>query len=82
MTDVEIKTILFHLNEIQKILKPTNSNRYIQSTNRQVQCVETGNVYQSVRQAARMHNITPALISFACKDNRKSAGGYHWKYLK
>ena len=86
MTDEQIKAIQFHLNSIQKILNNEtslndNSKRYVQASNRKVQCVETGETFISIRQAARVYNILPAKICLCCKGKMKNAGGYSWKYL-
>lgn len=58
----------------------------------QVLCVETGLVYNSMKEAARKTGISVSGICLACKnhpikDSRgywytpKTAGGYHWKII-
>lgn len=49
-----------------------------------VVCVETGEVFDSIADAARAKGIynIKTRISAACKGNAKSAGGYHWKYYE
>ena len=42
-------------------------------------CIETGEVFQSVKEANRIKGITT--IGSCCKDKYKTAGGYHWKYV-
>lgn len=48
-----------------------------------IRCIETGEVYQSARQASRELGICSRNISQAAQpDHRiKSAGGYHWERL-
>lgn len=50
---------------------------------KEVLCVETGIVYESVRQAERVTGVQNTNISACClgKYRHKTAGGYHWKYI-
>lgn len=50
---------------------------------KKVLCVETGNIYNSFHDAARITGIGIAGINMCCNGryNRKTAGGYHWKYV-
>jgi len=45
-----------------------------------VQCIETGNIYISLKDAEIETGINRACISYCCKGKQKTAGGYHWKY--
>lgn len=45
-----------------------------------VLCVDTGAVYESVRDAARAHEIGEDAISQCCRGVQKTAGGLHWEY--
>ena len=49
-----------------------------------VLCVETGIVYPSVHEAGRQMNLDFSEIARVCRGyrNRKTAGGYHWKFVK
>ena len=47
---------------------------------RSVICVETGIIYDYIRQASELTHISESHISQVCSGKRKSAGGYHWKY--
>ena len=47
-----------------------------------VKCVETGEEYCSIAEAARQTNIPKTNVWRACKDSSKIAGGYHWEYSK
>lgn len=44
-------------------------------------CIETGIIYPSVSEAHRQTGISQGNISAVCNGHRKTAGGYHWKYL-
>ena len=48
----------------------------------QVRCVETGIIYPSIREANRQTNISFSQISGCCNGKQKTAGGYHWEYVK
>lgn len=48
----------------------------------QVRCVETGMIYPSIREASRQTNILFHQISGCCRGVEKTAGGYHWEYVK
>ena len=57
------------LGKIPPYIKPTK-----------VVCVETGEVFQQIKDAGEKYDICPANISAVCKHRREKAGGYHWKY--
>lgn len=46
-----------------------------------VLCVETGKVYESMKEAYEDTGVCVSSISCCCKGTRVSAGGYHWKYV-
>lgn len=48
---------------------------------RPVVCVETGEVFPSVRQAAAFRNLDPSSITKACKGAYSTVCGFHWKYV-
>lgn len=45
-------------------------------------CVETGEVFNSVQEAAKFANVNPGQISKALNGKTKSSGGYHWEKLQ
>lgn len=53
-------------------------------TARAVYCIELAQTFKSVREAARILNISKGNISEVCHDSgtRKTAGGYHWRYIE
>jgi group I intron endonuclease len=53
-----------------------------QNGNKCVQCIETGEVFHSVKSAALKVGVNASEITRVLKGyrNRKTAGGYHWKY--
>ena len=50
------------------------------SHNKKVICIETGKVYNSVKEAELVNNSFH--ISRCCSGKRKTSGGYHWQYYK
>lgn len=51
---------------------------------RKVICEETGEVFETIKQAAEKYNISHGHISQACKKQygRKKAGGFSWTYAE
>lgn len=47
-----------------------------------IRCVETQIVYEGVFAAHKNTNINMSNISSVCNGKRKTAGGYHWEYVK
>lgn len=47
----------------------------------EVCCIETREIYYSAREAGRQTGVDRASISKCCNGKRKTAGGYHWKYV-
>ena len=45
-------------------------------------CLETGIIYNSACEASRQTKIQRGDICRCCRGERKTAGGYHWKYVK
>lgn len=48
---------------------------------KKVKCIETGEVFESIASAARSVDRNPNALSYALKNNTKSAG-YHWIYYR
>ena len=44
-----------------------------------VQCIETGITYWCANEAERQTGIWATHIREACKNNKRTAGGYHWQ---
>lgn len=51
-------------------------------TSRAVLCVETGVVYDTMTAAAKAVNGSRNRIRESCLDERKTSGGYHWRYIR
>lgn len=48
---------------------------------KKVLCVETGEIYPSIKQAAISCKTGPSHIIAVCKKRRKRAGGFSWIYV-
>lgn len=48
---------------------------------KQVRCIETDIIYESVREAGKILNCEPGNIIKCCKGKQKTCGGYHWEYV-
>ncbi len=44
-------------------------------------CVETGEVFRSMTEAAKKYNTYPNSISACCSGRLKTTGGKHWRYF-
>ena len=49
---------------------------------RKVIRLEDGKIYDCIRDASDDSNVNFSAISMVCLGDRKTAGGYHWKYYK
>lgn len=54
----------------------------LKKVSKPVVCVESLTVYPSINDAGRTLKLDARHICRACKDNNKTAGGYHWKYAE
>ncbi len=46
-----------------------------------VRCVETGDEYATIREAAKDFNLTPSNIVQCCRGLQETVGGFHWIYM-
>lgn len=49
---------------------------------RAVLCIETGEKFSAIKEAAAWAGITPSVLNRLLLGRGKSAGGYHWRYIK
>lgn len=52
------------------------------SKNKKVLCVETGEMFNSMRAAAKKMNISNNAMASWSKGKTETAGGYHWKFVE
>ena len=65
----------------ERLSKTKINNTY---NTKSVQCIETGKIYPSTREAERQTGIRNTNISACCRKEYgyKTAGGFHWKYVE
>lgn len=46
-----------------------------------VRNIETGEIFNSIKEAAEKYKIIPTHITRVCRGRRNKTGGYHWEYV-
>ncbi len=64
----------------RKLSEAHKGGKYPQA--RKVMCIETGEIFDYIKLTTRKYKISDSSISSCCKGKRKTAGGYHWEYVK
>ena len=54
----------------------------LHNSSKPVLCIEMNKIFESVREAGKETGICSSCIAANCRGKQKSAGGYHWKYIK
>lgn len=72
----EARKGLKHLTE-EQIKRLRESHHTVKVIN-----VDTGEVFDSIKDAGLKYNIEPTHITRVCKGKRKTCGGYRWEYVK
>ena len=49
---------------------------------KKVRCIETGEVFDSMKDACDKYNINPPNLTSACTGRRKTTAGLHWEYIQ
>ena len=85
LSDDDYKKILQRLIKEQEENKNNRNTeesikRLIERSSVPVICVETGTIFNSIRDACRAYNLSPPNVCNCCKGKKKTAGGFHWKY--
>lgn len=61
-------------------LRKLHTGRKRPNISRQVKCVETGEVFDSIKAAAQWCNVPNPTVVMLLKGKGRTAGGYHWIY--
>lgn len=48
---------------------------------RKIRCIETGEIFGCIKDAADKYNIFTTSIIRVCKNKQKTSGGYRWEYI-
>lgn len=65
----------------EKIFNIPLNAPYISGKSRKIMCIETNKVYNSIVEASLNVKINSATIIVACKNPKRTAKGFHWKYI-
>ena len=57
-----------------------NFEKYVNDKKKKVLCIETGIIYESIKEAERQTGISDTTIRLVCLGKRKTSGSYHWKF--
>ena len=60
----------------------TGKERSAKSRQNKVICLETGEVFESAKEAGEAKYIDSSGIRKACRGKRKTAANYHWRYYE
>lgn len=63
-----------------KKLSEEHKRKVGKAFSKKVLCIETGEVFESSREAERKTGVAQSHISSVCNGKQKTAGGYHWTY--
>lgn len=58
-----------------------HKRKIVEALSKKVLCVETNEVFESMADAYRKTGVFQNSISKVCNGIRKTAGGYHWKFV-
>lgn len=50
--------------------------------NSKVKCIETGKIYNSIKEASKDTGANERYISICCREKQRTSGGYHWEYVE
>ena len=56
------------------------NNKVAKKLSKKVRCIETGVIYKSLHEAAKINNIGVNMIARCCNKQRNTTHGYHWEY--
>lgn len=80
--NLEWCTHKYNVNHGTRIERMKMTQRNRKDCSKPVMCIETGVIYPSINEANRKTGADRNTIADVCKGKLKTAGGYHWKFLK
>ena len=64
-------------------MRRENAKKASEARKKKVQCIETQEIFESASDAARKTpKTTQSKICMVCRGQRKTCGGYHWRYIE
>ena len=63
--------------------KVCKSKQAIRQRNRKIRCITTGEIFNTLREAAEKYNVSPSSVCICCTNlpKRKHVGGLEWEYI-
>ena len=58
----------------------TRNARVAKTQSKKIRCVETGIIYDSIKEAEEQLGLSHGQITKVCQGKKKTTGGYHWEY--
>lgn len=71
---IKLSSRTYQAEETKRKMREVNKNKI------KVKCIDTGIIYDSIHNASLLTNIAYQNIFKVCRGERKTAGGYRWKY--
>ena len=68
--------------EKRKTVKSLFAPDKIRTSNKRVMCIETGEVFDSIKEVSVKYGCHGSNISACCKGKQKTAYGYRWRYAE
>ena len=59
-----------------------HSIEWKQKKYKRVKCIETGEVFESIKSAGTRYDLDSSSISKCCRGKYKTIGGFHWRYVE
>ena len=74
------KKLIKEVRSLRQIVqsKKDQQNKFNQS----VICTNTGEIFATIKEAAKFYGVCETNICKVCKNKLKHTGGYHFQYLK
>lgn len=71
-----------HSEETKRKMSEAKKGKHLnrKDLSKKILCIETGEVFESIRDAQRKTGIYQSGISAVCNGKHKTAGGLHWKF--
>ena len=73
-----------HTEESKRKQSEARKGKFIGSNNpsaRKVKCIETGEIFDTLRDASKAKKCRESNISSCCRGKIKTTGGFHWEYV-
>ena len=65
----------------QERLCCTNHTKAVEARKKRCMCIETGEIFNSMTEAANEKHIHSSSISYVCSGKKETVKGYHWKCI-